>query len=82
MKTLNETVLELYKNFKSYSDLHTPVQVAEHIYPDWTILKLSDFSLVVTAVIETSEGYFEFRVQVTRSECAANVFVKYNKINN
>ena len=77
MKTLNETVLELYKNFKSYAALHTLVQVAEHIYPDWTIVKLSDFSLVVSAEIETSEGYYEFRVQVTKGTNDTNVFVKY-----
>lgn len=81
MKTPNETVLKLYKNFKSCSDSHTPVQVAEQICRDWTILKLSDFSLVVTKKIETSEGCFEFRVQVTRSSCETNVFVKYYKTN-
>lgn len=81
MKTLNETVLKLYKDFKSYSDSHKPVQVADHICRDWTILKLSDFSLVVTKKIETSEGCFDFRVQVTRSSCETNVFVKYYKTN-
>ena len=80
MKTLNETVIELYKNFKEYADEHTIVNVAEHIYPDWTIKKLSDLGLVVVAVIETSEGYFEFRVQVTKGVDNTNVFVKYEAI--
>ena len=80
MKTLNETVLELYKNFKGYAKDHTLVEVAEHIYPDWTIVKLSDMSLVVTMLIETSEGYFEFRVQVAKGASVTNVFVRYEKI--
>ena len=81
MKTLNETVLELYKNFKSYANDHTLVEVAEHIYPDWTINKLSDFGIIITAEIETSEGRFEFRVQVVKSVSSTNVFVRHYKMN-
>ena len=80
MLTLNQQVLTLYDSFKSYSEEHTIREVAEHIYPDWTIKKLSDFGLVVTAVIETSEGFYEFRVQVAKSILETNVFVKYSEV--
>lgn len=76
MKTLNETVLELYDNFKSYRKEHTVRELAEHLFPDWEIKRLSDFGLVVVAVIETCEGFYEFRVQVSGTD----VYVRHTKI--
>ena len=76
MKTLNETVLELYDNFKTYRKEHTVRELAEHLFPDWEIKRISDLGIVVIAVIETCEGFYEFRVQVSGTD----VFVRHTKI--
>lgn len=76
MKTLNETVLELYDNFKTYRKEHTVRELAEHLFPDWTINRISDFGIVVTAVIETCEGFYEFHVQVSGTD----VYVRHTKV--
>ena len=79
-RTLNQTVLNLYDNFKEFGKKHSIRELAEHIYPEWTIVSITNNSLTIVATIETCESYFDFRVQVIKNAYDTNVVITYDRI--
>ena len=64
--TVNQNVLVIYDNFKSYAENHTLREVADIVKPDWEIVRMSTSMLVVTSTIEGVE--YRVRVSIVGTE--------------
>lgn len=64
--TVNQNVLVIYDNFKSYAENHTLREVADIVKPDWEIVRMSTSMLVVTATIEGVE--YRVRISIVGTE--------------
>lgn len=69
--TVNQNVLVIYDNFKSYAENHTLREVADIVKPDWEIVRMSTTMLVVETTIEG----VEYRVRVSKLGDVMNVQV-------